>query len=75
MINLNTAELEHMGRVLGDSVVKRASPATRLAGLSAKDRLSGLSVEEVMPHFKLEDIWAGLSPEKRQKLMELGRAN
>lgn len=75
MINLNTAELERMGRALGDSVVKRASLATRLDGLSAEDRLSGLSAEEVVPHLKVEDIWASLSPEERQKLMELGRAN
>ncbi len=75
MSNLNTAELEYMGRILGDSFVKRVSPAARLAGLSAEDRLSGLSADEVMPHFKAEDIWASISPEERQKLMELGRAN
>ena len=102
MSNLNTAELEYMGRTLADSVVKRVSPATRLAGLSAgevvpyfkaeevvpylkvedrlsglsaKDRLSGLSAEEMVPYLKLEDIWATLPEERRQKLMELDRAN
>ena len=81
MSNLNTAELEYMGRILGDSVVKRVGPASRLAGLSTEDRLSGLSVkdrlsglsaEEMVPYLKLEDIWATLPEERRQKLMELG---
>lgn len=75
MINLNTAELEHMGRVLGTGFLKRFSPADRLSGLSAEEVVPYFKAEEVVPYFKLEDIWASLSAEERQKLMELGRAN
>lgn len=65
MSNLNTAELEYMGRTLADSVVKRVSPASRLAGLSAGEVVPHFKAEEVVPYLKVEDRLSGLSAKDR----------
>ncbi len=73
--NFNEADIKYMSDAFGDSILKRISLATRLAGLSAEEVVSYFKAEEVVPHFRVENIWASLSPEEKQKLMELALAD